>query len=193
MDNNWIKDFKQNILYRLDENVRMVSIALAKVEDDETWVKQNMAVNTLGNQLLHISGNLTQYIVSGLGGKPDVRNRDVEFETKEGATKDELLKDLLDRTQDVTQVIQNASEEDLLTKHKVQGFEFSGIGLAIHAVEHFSYHTGQIATLVKLIVDEPLGFYAGIDLNTRNEGPEMEDSDLEAKNQVRDSDDAIPE
>lgn len=189
---NWTEDFKSNVIYRLDENIRMVSIALSKVDDDETWVKQNVAINTLGNQLLHIIGNLKQYVISGLGGETDNRNRDAEFDTEDGPTKDELLKQLLHLGQNVTATIENASEADLLKKYKVQGFDLSGMGLVIHAIEHFSYHTGQIATLVKLVVSEPLGFYAGLDLNMLNQvedDGDLEDSDLDSENEKKEADD----
>ena len=66
-------------------------------------------------------------------------------------------------------VIENLSREDLHGERSVQGFQFSGIGSIIHVVEHFSYHTGQIAVLTKLMVDQDLGFYSGLDLNVKNQ------------------------
>ncbi len=169
MENSWTDDLKTNAIFRLDENVRMVSIALSKIGEDDIWTKQNRVLNTIGNQLLHICGNMTQYIVSGLGGEKDTRNRNLEFTTEGGHSNDELLKKLLFTTQKATEIINEATEDQLTKMHKVQGFNLSGIGLILHAVEHFSYHTGQIASQVKLIIDEPLGFYAGLDLDTLNE------------------------
>ncbi|EAQ40064.1 hypothetical protein MED134_04904 [Dokdonia sp. MED134] len=169
MINTWHQDFKDNAIFRLEENVRMISIALSKVVEEELWTKQNQSLNTLGNQLLHICGNMTQYIVSGLGGNPDERNREEEFSTEDGFTKDELLQRLLLTVQTATTIIDDATPENLLKKRKVQGFDLSGIGIVLHAVEHFSYHTGQIAMQVKLVIDQPLGFYEGMNLNTLNE------------------------
>ncbi|ANH60898.1 DinB family protein [Dokdonia donghaensis] len=169
MVNTWHQDFKDNAIFRLEENVRMISIALSKVVEEELWTKQNQSLNTLGNQLLHICGNMTQYIVSGLGGNPDERNREEEFSTEDGFTKDELLQRLLLTVQTSTTIIDDATPENLLKKRKVQGFDLSGIGVVLHAVEHFSYHTGQIAMQVKLVIDQPLGFYEGMNLNTLNE------------------------
>lgn len=169
MINTWHQDFKDNAIFRLEENVRMISIALSKVVEEELWTKQNQSLNTLGNQLLHICGNMTQYIVSGLGGNPDERNRDEEFSIEDGFTKDELLQRLLLTVQTSTTIIDDATPENLLKKRKVQGFDLSGIGIVLHAVEHFSYHTGQIAMQVKLVIDQPLGFYEGMNLNTLNE------------------------
>lgn len=169
MINTWHQDFKDNAIFRLEENVRMISIALSKVVEEELWTKQNQSLNTLGNQLLHICGNMTQYIVSGLGGNPDERNREEEFSTEDGFTKDELLQRLLLTVQTTTTIIDDATPENLLKKRKVQGFDLSGIGIVLHAVEHFSYHTGQIAMQVKLVIDQPLKFYEGMNLNTLNE------------------------
>ena len=169
MINTWHQDFKDNAIFRLEENVRMISIALSKVVEEELWTKQNQSLNTLGNQLLHICGNMTQYIVSGLGGNPDERNREEEFSTEDGFTKDELLQRLLLTVQTSTTIIDDATPENLLKKRNVQGFELSGTGIVLHAVEHFSYHTGQIAMQVKLVIDQPLKFYEGMNLNTLNE------------------------
>lgn len=179
MQSSWHEDFKENAIFRLDENVRMISIALSKISEDEIWIMQNQALNTLGNQLLHICGNLTQYIISGLGGKPDERDRELEFSTEDGYTRDELLQKLLLTVQSATIIIEDALPENLLNKRQVQGFNYSGIGLVLHAVEHFSFHTGQVASQVKLIIDEPLGFYVGYDLNVHNEGSKSSQDDVD--------------
>ena len=55
-----------------------------------------------------------------------------------------------------------------MRKREVQGFTFSGIGVAIHVTEHLSYHTGQIAFLTKQIKNIDLGFYDGMDLKIKN-------------------------
>lgn len=165
---SWSEDFKTNAIFRIEENIRMIGIALSKVNEQEIWTKHNRSLNTLGNQVLHSCGNMTQYVLSGLGGNPDERVRYLEFNTEGGFTKDELLQKLLLTAQAATTIINDATSENLLRKRYVQGFHFSGMGLVLHAVEHFSYHTGQIATQVKLVIDEPLGFYDGFDLNVKN-------------------------
>ena len=112
---------------------------------------------------------MTQYVISSLGKQEDARDRDAEFDAVEGYSKEALLEKLVITVQEVKNTIQNASEEQLLKKRYVQGFHFSGMGCVIHAVEHYSYHTGQIAFWVKTILNSPLGFYDGLDLNTMNE------------------------
>lgn len=176
MESAWVTDFKENTLYRIDESTRMVEIAFAKVAsfsqlnpfEDVVWKRPNEVSNSLENQILHLCGNMTQYIISSLGALEDARDREAEFDVTGGYTKEALLEKLEATVKAVKQTIQNTTEEELLKKRTVQGFHFSGMGCVIHAVEHYSYHTGQIAFWVKQLINSPLGFYDGLDLNTLN-------------------------
>ncbi|MFC4636156.1 DinB family protein [Dokdonia ponticola] len=177
MESPWVTDFKENTLYRIDESTRMVEIAFAKAAsfthpkpvEDLIWKRPNPTSNSIGNLILHLCGNMTQYVISSLGEQEDTRDRDVEFETSEGFTAFQLLEKLKETVTSVKETIQKATEAQLLKKRNVQGFYFSGMGCVIHAVEHYSYHTGQIAFWVKQVVNRPLGFYDGQDLNVKNE------------------------
>lgn len=158
-------EFIENSLYRLDESTRMITKTFDVLTDAEMWQKPNASSNSIGNLILHLCGNITQYAISSLGEQTDHRERDAEFAAKGGLTKAELFNKLIATVNLAKLTIQNASTEQLLTKRQVQGFNFSGIGIIIHVVEHYSYHTGQIAFWAKLLKDEQLGFYDGLDLN----------------------------
>lgn len=162
------EEFIQNALYRLDESTRMNRISLEHVSEEELWKRPNASLNSIGNLILHLCGNITQYVISSLGQTEDNRNRDVEFNTESGYTKKELLDQLIETVENAKRVINDASFEQLVRKRDVQGFYFSGIGVVLHAVEHYSYHTGQIAFWTKLLKDTDLGFYDGMDLNIKN-------------------------
>ncbi len=169
MESQWVQDFKENILYRIDESTRMIQIAFSKITDEYLWERSNNSSNSLGNQILHVCGNMTQYVISSVGEQEDRRDRDAEFDATEGYDKNVLLEKLKVTVTQVKEIIQNATEEQLLKKRYVQGFHFSGMGCVIHAVEHYSYHTGQIAFWIKELIDKPLGFYDGLDLNEKNQ------------------------
>lgn len=169
MEAQWVQDFKENTCYRLDESTRMIQIAFEKINEQQVWQRPNNSSNSLGNQILHLCGNMTQYVISSLGEQEDRRDRDAEFNARDGYTKEILTDKLQTTVNQVKEVIQNATEEQLLKKRHVQGFHFSGMGCVIHAVEHYSYHTGQIAFWVKELINQPLGFYDGLDLNEKNE------------------------
>lgn len=169
MKQTWSDDFKENCLFRIDEAVRMLCICRERLQPEAFWARPNKASNSIGNLLLHLSGNIRQYVISGLGGESDTRVRDAEF-SSEAQTDPEVVWDRFLKTVDeAREVIQGASEAELLHKKKVQGFYLSGLGMALHAVEHLSYHTGQIAWALKAAQDADLGFYSGTDLNIKNE------------------------
>jgi len=169
MDNRLLDEFKQNAIFRLEEGQRMIHLAFAKIGEEQLWeipVDQGLS---LGNQLLHICGNMTQYAIASLTEQPDQREREKEFTTKEGFTKAELLQRLDHTISLAISSINEASATQYSRLRKVQGFELSGVGVVLHAVEHFSYHVGQIAFWIKLLTHEDLGFYADHDLTQLNE------------------------
>ena len=166
--NTFQDEFVKNSLYRIDESTRMIQICFQDLTEEEIWRKPNANSNSIANLILHLCGNITQYIISSLGETNDIREREKEFSTTAGHTKNQLLQQLVDTVQKAKKVILNASDEDLLKIREVQGFHFSGIGVVIHAVEHYSYHTGQIAFWSKLMKNKDLGFYEGVDLTIKN-------------------------
>ncbi len=168
MHQDFLSEFSHHACYRLDESSRMVRKALAELDEADIWKRPNAASNSIGNLILHLCGNIRQYAISALGNIADARQRDAEFATREGYSKAELLHMLQQTVDEAKATIQRSDAENWLRVRSVQGFEFSGIGIVIHVVEHYSYHTGQIAFWTKLLKDKDLGFYDGLDLNIRN-------------------------
>ena len=163
-----VEELVKNALYRMDENTRMIKQSFYEISEEQLWQKPNTSLNSIANLLLHLSGNITQYIISSLGEKEDIRERDLEFSAAGGLTKSEVLKKLEDTVDTAKRVIFDATPDQLIKIRSVQGFSFSGVGIIMHAVEHYSYHTGQIAFWVKQLKEKDLGFYSDIDLNVKN-------------------------
>ena len=150
-------------------NVPRIKICLDKISEDEAWWSPNSSTNSIANLIIHISGNIQQYIISGLGGKPDTRKRDKEFSTKGGMDTLTLLS-LIDSTaNEAADIIRNLNANTLEESFSLQGYRMTGLEAIIHVTEHFSYHTGQIALITKMIANQSLGFYADRDLNIKNE------------------------
>lgn len=168
MEERLLIEFKQHSTFRLKEGQRMVHLAMKKVTEEQLWIAPNQIGMRLGNQLLHICGNMTQYIISSLGEQKDNRQRNAEFAAKDGWTKAMLLDQLDTTIAKAIRTIENAPSNAFVKIRQVQGFEFSGLGVVLHAVEHFSYHVGQIAFWVKQLCEEDLGFYRDHNLNQLN-------------------------
>lgn len=169
MDNQIQEEFVLNANYRMNESLRMIKICLDKLSENMIWQKPNETTNSIGNLILHLCGNITQYGIASLQGMEDNRNREEEFSVLSGYSKKELFQKLVSTVEEAKNAIKKASVEELLKKRSVQGFEFSGVGNIVHVVEHLSYHTGQIALWTKILNNKDLGFYDGIDLTVKNE------------------------
>ncbi|TLP79679.1 DinB family protein [Maribacter sp. ACAM166] len=163
-----VEELVKNALYRIDENTRMIKKSLTEISEEEVWQKPNASLNSIANLLLHLCGNISQYIISSLGENEDDRQRDGEFSAMGGLTKVEVLEKLEDVVDTAKRVIFDATPNQLVKMRSVQGFSLSGVGIILHAVEHYSYHTGQIAFWVKELKNKDLGFYDGMDLNFKN-------------------------
>ena len=132
---------------------------------NEIWQRPNENSNSVGNLILHLEGNVRQWIIAGLGKQNDVRLRQSEFNQRDQIPKKQLLSKLTKLEEDVTSVIEDLTPAQLVNHHKVQGFDETGISILIHVIEHFSYQVGQITYFVKAIKDLDLKYYGEIDLD----------------------------
>jgi uncharacterized damage-inducible protein DinB len=163
------KELTRECVLVMKENVKRIGICLAELSDEEIWQRPNSQLSSIGNLVLHLRGNIGQYVLSSLGGNPDQRKRDEEFAATGGYNADELLALIDDTVNRAATVMQGLPEAELLRKRMVQGFNLSGVGIVVHVTEHLSYHTAQIALHTKLLKGKDLGFYAGLNLNIPNE------------------------
>lgn len=132
---------------------------LEKLTDEQVWWRPNPESNSIGNLLLHISGNARQWIVSGLGGDPDNRQRQTEFDERDVIPRDELLGRLRTTAADVDNVLATFDPARLLDKFLIQGRETTALSAIFHVTEHISMHTGQIIFITKHITSHDLHFY----------------------------------
>jgi len=152
----------------LDESLPRIRKCVAELSDEDLWFRPNDQSNSVGNLILHLCGNVGQYLLSGLGGAPDVRERPKEFSERGPVPRAELLARLERTMAEAAKALDRLEPSTILEKRVVQGFDYDGVGILIHVVEHFSYHTGQIAYVVKARKAIDLGFYRGVNLNAKN-------------------------
>ena len=150
-----------------DESLPRIRKCLAELTVEETWARPNEQTVSAGNLVLHLAGNVRQYVVATLGGVPDARERQKEFDEPGPLPAADLLGRLEKAMAEVSGVLDRIDPSTLLQTHRVQGFVESGLSILVHVVEHFSYHTGQIAYIAKSRKNVDLGFYRGRNLNLR--------------------------
>jgi len=136
-----------------------IRIAVLALPSDRLWWRPNPQSNSVGNLVLHLSGNVRQWIVSGIGGAPDQRQRSEEFAARGGASATELLDHLEKTLSEVDAVLAGLAPESLGESRRIQGRDTSVFGALYHVVEHFSGHTGQIILLAKSHAPGQVQFY----------------------------------
>lgn len=150
----------------LAQYVGKIEHCLSLLSEEQVWWKPNDACNSVGNLLLHLRGNLTQWVLSGIAGTAFERHRSLEFTASETATKSELMSGLADVVGRVRDTIRELRSRDLVRAIRVQGYDTDGLGVVFHIVEHMSYHTGQIVAATKQLQ----GPQANIDFYPQHRG-----------------------
>jgi uncharacterized damage-inducible protein DinB len=136
---------------------RIIS-CLEQLSPEQIWWRPNEASNSVGNLVLHLTGNVRQWIISGLGGAPDVRQRDQEFSERGAVSRRVLVSRLRKTVKEACGVLGKLSPEDLARVHTIQKYHVTGMEAAFHVAEHFSHHAGQIILLTKMVTGRDLKF-----------------------------------
>ena len=152
---------------QLETIAKHLSACIHTVPEEKLWADFAPNLSSPGNLVLHLSGNLNQYILKTLGNNDFYRERDKEFSAKPGTNKATLLAMSEARIKECTAVINSLSEERLSRTYAVQGFEYNGYAILIHATEHLSHHTGQFVWFCKYLFRADIDFYKGQDLNVQ--------------------------
>lgn len=132
---------------------------LERLSDDDMWWRADAESNSIGNLLLHLAGNLRQWIVSGVGTEPDARERQAEFDARAGLGRAELLERVRRTLDEADAVLARVDVARLLERRRIQECDVSALEAIFHAVEHFSMHTGQIILITKMLTQSDLRFY----------------------------------
>lgn len=143
----------------MDEYRPKIRRCLERLSPDDLWWRPNEASNSVGNLVLHLCGNVRQWVVHGLAGREDVRTRDAEFAAEGGLDAGELARRLDEVLAEVDGALAELDPDVLDQARTIQGLEVTGLHALYHAVEHFSMHTGQILYVTKLRTGRDLGFY----------------------------------
>lgn len=143
----------------MQEYLPWLRACLTKLSEEDIWWRPNEKSNSIGNLILHLCGNIRQWIIHGVGVAVDLRNRPEEFAARESFSKTELLEKLESTLAEVDAVLARLPVEKLTEPRLIQGFDVTVLRAIFHVVEHFSYHTGQIIYITKMRTGEDLKFW----------------------------------
>jgi len=135
--------------------------------DEQVWWRPNEASNSTGNLILHLDGNVRQWLVSSFNRSEDMRERPAEFSERQLISKTVLLSKLDATLREASAVLSRLTETELLATFQIQGYTVTGLDAVYQVVEHFGLHYGQILFITKLVRGESLGFYRELDKTGR--------------------------
>jgi uncharacterized damage-inducible protein DinB len=160
-----VNEFERRLF---EESYSRIFKCLSLLNEESIWFSPNNQIPSVGNLILHLCGNARQWVLSGIGGSVDNRNREQEFVVQKNIKKSELIFLLENLKVNLKTTILEMPDSALNERKIIQGFEETGFSILIHVIEHFSYHTGQITTLTKMITNKQTGYYHGFNLNQLN-------------------------
>jgi len=134
---------------------------------EQVWWRPNETCNSIGNLLLHLNGNVRQWLVASFNRLEDNRNRPVEFAERELIPASVLLDRLGATLQQASEVLSRLTHDDLVAQYEIQGYKGTGLSAVYHVVEHFGMHYGQILYIVKTLSGADLGFYSELNKTGR--------------------------
>jgi uncharacterized damage-inducible protein DinB len=150
----------------LSQHAKRIVTCLGKLTYDQIWTRGTENENAIGNLVLHLCGNMRQWIVSGVGGPPDVRVRDAEFAARGGLKPGELRERLEETVRQAVAVVRELPVARLKERVTIQSHDVTLLEAIYHVVEHFAQHTGQVIYATKLLTGEDLGLYRPVSAGT---------------------------
>lgn len=145
--------------YLATEYITKIRHCIDALPEAALWQRPNETSNSIGNLMLHLAGNIRQWIVGGIGQQEVERDRAAEFAAKEGGTRAELYQNLERAITEVDAVLASLNPESLRESRVIQGRNTTVFDAIYHVVEHFAMHTGQIVLMTKTYAPGAVAFY----------------------------------
>jgi hypothetical protein len=136
----------------LNQALDRIKHCLGQLSEEQVWQRESEAMNSIGNLILHLCGNLRQWIVAGVGGEKDVRQRPREFAERGPNPKTELLHRLETVVAQAIAAVKKATAQDLMQQRCIQGFEVNGLEAIFDSIPHFRGHTQEIIHMTRSLL-----------------------------------------
>ncbi len=144
--------------HELTSALNRIKHCLDQLSNEQVWWRPSESMNSVGNLILHLCGNVRQWIVSGIGGVSDVRNRPAEFAERGRIPKDDLLRRLDAVVGEAKEMLSRLTPRQLLDVRPIQGFNVSGIAAIFDSVPHFRGHTQEIVHMTRSLLGDDYKF-----------------------------------
>lgn len=163
MQNEIAEQFLQISVSLLEHDLKYIDDCLRRLSTEQLWWRAHEQQNSIGNLVVHLCGNIRQWIISAIGKlAPDTRDRNAEFAARGNATPEEMRRHLNDTMSEALAVLRQLTAERLLEQVRTALYERSVLQAIYASVEHFAQHTGQIMFITKQLTGKDLGYHAQV-------------------------------
>lgn len=151
--------FVHAVVAKFQQDLAQIVRCANLLSTDELWSRPNEHCNSVANLILHLTGNVTQWVIAGLHGERFDRDRPAEFAAREHRPAAQIVPPLEFAVGRAIQIIGALHAEHLVARYSIQGYDVSGVDVVYHVGEHFSFHTGQVVHITKAIRNIDLSLY----------------------------------
>ena len=144
--------------HELESALARIKHCLGQLSDEQVWRRSRPSLNSIGNLILHLCGNLRQWIVAGVGGAADIRNRPAEFAERGPTPKEELMRNLEAVVEEAKHILARVDARQLVGFRRIQGFEVTGLAAIFGSVPHFRGHAQEIIHMTRLQLGDAYKF-----------------------------------
>src|SRR5258708_5880318 len=118
-------DFLNYAADKLTQLCGRIETCLGKLTPEQIWMRGTENQNAVGNLVLHLTGNVRQWILSGIGGEQDGRIRDLEFSARGGESATALGQRLHETVDSAAELIRSLEPARLTERATIQGHEIT--------------------------------------------------------------------
>ena len=142
----------------LGEGMRKIEHCVGQLDDRQIWWRARAEMNSIANVMLHLAGNLRQWIVAGVGGAKDVRNRPAEFSDRSNRAKGEVIGTLKKTVAEADAVLAGVKAVELVSPRRIQGYDTNVVAAIFDAIAHFRGHVQEIIHITRQQLGERYRF-----------------------------------
>ena len=142
--------FNEAVSSQLDDAIAKIRHCVQQLSEDQLWWRPTESMNSIANLILHLCGNVRQWVIAGVGGSPDRRNRPQEFSQRDRIPTSQLI-DMLDQLAiEFRQSLQNMTADEFMRRRNIQSFDVSALQAVVDSVTHFRGHTQEIIHITRI-------------------------------------------
>lgn len=136
--------------YQVKNAHARIGHCLGQLQDEDLWWNPGEGCNCIGVVVQHLLGNLHQWIVAGVGGEADTRDRQAEFRVAENKPREALMRRLDERVEEVLETYSGLRVSSLLDERRIEGSDVTVLHAIFGTMTHFELHAGQIVYVTRL-------------------------------------------